>query len=89
MIFLCDEVFLLVKVLFTWHAAVLAANQKYIAHLAAEPDLQVTLLVPPRWDESTSMVEAYIPPIDSPYIVRIDHVKNAYKGLSFRYKNIS
>ena len=78
----------MIKVLFTWHAAVLAANQNYVAHLAAEPDMQITLLVPPSWDESTSLVEAHIPPTDSPYTVRIDQVKKAYKGLSFRYKNI-
>ena len=78
----------MLKVLFTLHAAVLAANQKYISHLAAEPDLQVTLLIPPCWDESTSMVEAHIPATDSPYIVRIDQVKKAFRGLSFRYKNI-
>ena len=50
--------------------------------------MQVTLLVPPRWDESTSMVDAHIPPPGSAYQVRIDHVHKAYKGLSFRYKNI-
>ena len=85
---MCTEVYGVIKVLFSWHAAVLAANQNYVAHLAAEPDIQVTLLVPPSWDESTSMVEAYIPPAGSPYRVRIDQVKKAFKGLSFRYKNI-
>ena len=78
----------MIKVLFSWHAAVLAANQQYISHLAAEPDMQITLLVPPRWDESTSMVEAHIPPGDAAWRVRIDEVRNAYKGLSFRYRNI-
>lgn len=78
----------MIKVLFSWHAAVLAANQNYLHHLAADPGLEITLLIPPRWDESTSMVDAYIPPADSPYRVRIDQVKKAYKGLSFRYKNI-
>ena len=77
----------MLKILFTWHAAVLAANQNYVAHLAACPDMQVTLLIPPRWDESTSMVEAHVPP-DASYRVRIDEVKKACKGLSFRYANI-
>ena len=77
----------MLNVLFSWHAAVLAANQKYIAYLAEEPDLKVTLLVPPRWDESTSMVEAYVP-ISAQYDVRVDTVKKACKGISFRYRNI-
>ncbi len=78
----------MIKVLFSWHAAVLAANQNYVAHLATESDMKITLLVPPSWDESTAMVEAYIPATGSSYKVRIDQVKKAYKGLSFRYKNI-
>lgn len=77
----------LLNVLFSWHAAVLAANQKYIGYLAEEPDLRVTLLVPPRWDESTAMVEAYVPAA-APYEVRVDPVKKACKGISFRYCNI-
>ena len=77
----------MINVLFTWHAAVLAANQNYLKHLAADPELAVTLLIPPRWDESTSMVEAHLPD-DAAYTVRIDAVKKACKGLSFRYKNI-
>ena len=76
-----------ISVLFSWHAAVLAANQNYLAHLAAEPDLKVTLLVPPRWDESTSMVEAYVP-AHAAYAVRVDDVKRSCKGLSFRYRNL-
>lgn len=77
----------MISVLFTWHAAVLAANQNYLHHLAADPDLSVTLLIPPSWDESTSMVKAHIPAVAA-YRVRVDEVKKAYKGLSFRYKNI-
>lgn len=77
----------MLKVLFSWHAAVLAANQKYIAYLAEEPDLQMTLLIPPRWDESTSMVEAHIP-TSAPYNIRVDDVRKANKGLSFRYRSI-
>ena len=77
----------MISVLFTWHAAVLAANQKYLQHMAADPELAVTLLIPPRWDESTSMVEAHLPD-EAAYTVRIDEVKKACKGLSFRYKNI-
>lgn len=77
----------MVSVLFTWHAAVLAANQNYLKHLAADPELAVTLLIPPRWDESTSMVEAHLPE-EAAYTVRVDEVKKACKGLSFRYKNI-
>lgn len=77
----------MLNVLFSWHAAVLAANQKYIAYLAEEPDLQVTLLVPPRWDESTAMVEAHVP-TNALYDVRVDTVKKACKGISFRYRNI-
>ena len=77
----------MLKVLFTWHAAVLAANQNYLKHLAADPELAVTLLIPPRWDESTSMVEAHLPE-EAAYTVRVDEVKKACKGLSFRYKNI-
>ena len=41
----------MINVLFSLHAAVLAANQKYIVYLAEEPDMKVTLLVPPRWNE--------------------------------------
>lgn len=77
----------MISVLFTWHAAVLAANQNYLHHLATAPGLNVTLLIPPSWDESTSMVEAHIPAVAA-YRVRVDEVKKAYKGLSFRYKNI-
>ena len=76
------------SVLFSWHAAVLAANQNYVAHLAAEPDMQVTLLVPPRWDESTSMVEANIPPAEAGWRIRVDDVIKPCKGLSFRYRHI-
>ena len=77
----------MITVLFTWHAAVLAANQKYLQHMAADPELAITLLIPPRWDESTAMVDACLP-VDAPYRVRVDQVKRACKGLSFRYKNI-
>ena len=77
----------LISVLFSWHAAVLASNQNYAAQLAADPDLKVTLLVPPRWDESTSMVEAHIPAAAG-YRVIVDEVKRPCKGLSFRYRNI-
>ena len=77
----------MISVLFTWHAAVLAANQNYAARLATEPDLRVTLLIPPRWDESTSMVEAHVPD-GACYRTVVDEVKRPCKGLSFRFRNI-
>lgn len=78
----------MISVLFIWHAAVLAANQNYLHHMAADRQLDITLLVPPRWDESTAMVEAHLPPADSRYRVRIDEVHKGCKGLSYRFRNI-
>lgn len=78
----------MLSVLFIWHAAVLTANQKYLHHMAADSDLAITLLIPPRWDESTAMVEAQLPPSDSRYHVRIDEVHKGCKGLSYRFRNI-
>ena len=76
------------SVLFVWHAAILATNQKYLFHLASDPDLAVTLLIPPRWDESTSMEEAHIPPAFSNFRVLVDEVKKPCKGLSYRFCNL-
>jgi glycosyltransferase involved in cell wall biosynthesis len=75
-----------IKVLFTWHAAVTSGNQYYVRHLAAYPDLEVYLLVPPRWDESVSMVETSIAG-DEGFKTIIGEVENPFKGLSFTYKN--
>jgi len=72
------------KVLFTWHAAVVPGNRAYAKSLAAGGDLDVTLLIPERWDESTSLVEAGQPQGDG-YRVIVGPVKNPYKGLSFYY----
>ena len=76
-----------IKVLFTWHAAVLQGNQNYAAWLAKNADLDVTLLVPPGWDESTSMVDAFVP-VDANYRVCVEPVRNVCKGLRFFYKDI-
>lgn len=76
------------RVLFIWHAAVLAANQNYLHHIASTPDLDVTLLIPPYWDESTSMVDAHVPVATLRFRVRVDAVKKACKGLSYRFCNI-
>ncbi|MEA2575139.1 MAG: hypothetical protein QOH93_2437, partial [Chloroflexia bacterium] len=37
------------KVLWIWHAAVVAEYQKPVQELAGYPDLDVTLMLPRRW----------------------------------------
>jgi len=47
------------RVLWIWHAAVVAEYQKPLSVLASCPDLDVTLLVPRRWPERAGqLVEA-------------------------------
>lgn len=74
-----------IKVLFTWHAAVTSGNQHYVRHLASYPDLEIHLLIPPRWDESVSMVETRIAENEG-FNTVIGEVNNPFKGLSFTYK---
>src|SRR6476660_6131917 len=50
------------RVLWIWHAAVVAEYQKPLSALASCPDLDVTLLVPRRWPERAGqLVEAEDP----------------------------
>ncbi|MBI2265558.1 MAG: guanylate kinase, partial [Armatimonadetes bacterium] len=42
----------------TWHAAVVASFQGYAQALASDPSLELTLLIPPSWDELTKDVKA-------------------------------
>lgn len=46
------------KVLFIWHAAVVESYQQYIAELAKNKDLEITLLIPPGWTEGARYVKA-------------------------------
>jgi glycosyltransferase involved in cell wall biosynthesis len=73
------------KVLFTWHAAVVPGNQVYLKKLAQYKEMQLYLLIPPKWDESTSMVTAQrVSPPE--YEIILGEVKNPFKGLKFYYR---
>lgn len=75
-----------IRLLFVWHAAVTAGNQKLVKALADFSDLDLHLLIPQRWDESTTIVDAELPP-NSNFKVIIDDVKNPFKGLKYYFKN--
>jgi glycosyltransferase involved in cell wall biosynthesis len=60
-----------VRVMWIWHAAVVAEYQKPLSALAACPDLDVTLLVPRRWPERAGqMVQAEDPAIPNFRLVK-------------------
>lgn len=46
------------KILFTWHAAVVASYQKYVDELAKFKELEITLLIPDAWTEGGKLVKA-------------------------------
>lgn len=73
------------RVLFTWHAAVLAGNQVYIEKLSSYNGMEVFLLIPPAWDEATSMVYAE-KVVGAKYETIVEKVRNPFKGLKFYYQ---
>ena len=71
------------RVMWIWHAAVVAEYQKPLSVLAACPDLDVSLLVPRRWPErSGEMVEAENPALSN---FRLIKAPIAFTGFYYIY----
>jgi hypothetical protein len=72
-----------VKVLWIWHAAVVAEYQKPLSALARNEDLDVTLLVPRRWPERAGqMVHAEDPQVRN---FRLIKARTVFTGLYYLY----
>jgi hypothetical protein len=71
------------KVMWVWHAGVVAEYQKPLSALAGCPDLDLTLLVPRRWPERAGqMVEAEDPSL---YNFRLVKARTLFTGLYYVY----
>ncbi|HEX8219985.1 MAG TPA: glycosyltransferase family 4 protein [Chloroflexia bacterium] len=73
----------MLKVLWIWHAAVVAEYQKPVQELAGQPGLDVTLMLPRRWPERAGqMVRAETLPGAS---FRVIVARTAFTGLYYIY----
>ena len=72
------------RVMWIWHAAVVAEYQKPLSVLAACPGLDVTLLVPRRWPERAGqMVEAEDPAVPNFRLVKAPALFTGYYYIYF------
>jgi glycosyltransferase involved in cell wall biosynthesis len=71
------------RVMWIWHAAVVAEYQKPLAVLSQCPDLELSLLVPRRWPERAGqMVHAEDPPGGNYHLIK---AHTAFTGLYYIY----
>ena len=71
------------KIMWIWHAAVVAEYQKPLAELAHYTDLDLTLLLPRRWPERAGQMVKAEGPVSSGY--RLVKARTAFTGLYYIY----
>src|SRR5688572_22204329 len=71
------------KVLWIWHAGVVAEYQKPVAELARYPDLEMTLLTPHRWPERAGEMVKAEGPVSPSY--RLVKARTLFTGFYYVY----